>query len=180
VKIRPIPGSRWPRVSTDGTTFIPRFTATTEQHDVEPRVSVSMDIEVDDSGRPNCLEIAVRSLDGRPVNGEVLRAVPDAYLVRLACATAGSFLRHAGQGGDGSHCFEIPPLEERAAAYNDHFARAKRPARRSPSTQEIEATIEKARREGQLPAQALVDAFGKSLPTAYRWIARAKNGKSPS
>ena len=97
---------------SDGTVTVPRFTAYTELRN--PKVSVELEVEIDELGRPKCLGCFIDPLDEEGPTGEMERAIPYAKLLQCAAATAASFWSYCGPFEEG-HRFDFLMLGEPGA-----------------------------------------------------------------
>lgn len=176
--LKPTPGTRWPRVLADGrTAVIPRFTYTT-QNEADPAMSVSMEVAIDDGGRPACLELSVRPLDGKPVTSQTLRAIPVQRLLRQAAVQASTFLAYGGATADGGSRFEAPSAIERGRIATRALSAARSPRQGSPITsdhlKQVADIYRAALAAGERPTRAICERWHVTRPTASRWVAAAR------
>jgi hypothetical protein len=162
------PRGAWPRILPDGRAVIPRFEATVELRDDQRRLSVMMEIEVDDEGRPRCVRLSnLEPLDGTSVTAETLR-IPIPKLERQAAAEAAAWCGRPS--GDG---FAMVVGEERVAIY-ERAMRSRRRRAGTPSLKEVAAVVRAASERGENGADAVADEFQLAPSAAYRWIDRAR------
>lgn len=115
-------------------------------------------------GRFGFASMTVRTEDGRHVTGERLRSIPVAQIVRTVAERIVLTMRHPSPGTVAVSPFGAPPPK----------------TGRSVSDEQLEWLSDLysfCRAVGEPPTQSVARAFEVSVPTATRWVARARKRK---
>lgn len=155
-----------------------RFTVSEEHVGGDPGVSVKLEFEVDEAGRPRCIGVEARAYDGGdPITAQALR-IPIGRLGSRAMR-APMIVTRLGEILEGGGLKLVAPTRaEREDIYAQYREGARRPRRGSPITDEnLRAVAELYRRalsEGDPPTKTVCEEFHVQRATASRWIAKAR------
>ena len=137
---------------------------------------VSLEIKVTDRGEPRCIVVSARDEEG--VNGESLRRVPVARLVKEAFATAARKCGPIEEGGEPIMQL-VGTTSGDTARFYERFAKdVRQPRSGSPLTDEHLGQVAELYRaavdRGDPPTQTVAETMHVTRPTAGRWVAKAR------